>query len=77
MLFAANRFIIISVGGYDYAPDNLSAERLGASNFLRDVIPSGMLHYHKFLEIVFPPVNPDYVPSDSRLQRLGANNELY
>lgn len=65
MFFAANRFIIIFVGGYDYAPDNLSAERLEASNFLRDVIPSGIQHYLKFLEIVFPPADPDYVPSDS------------
>lgn len=53
VFFAANRFIIMPIGGYACAPDNLSAGRLEASIFLRDVVPSEMLYYLKFLRLFF------------------------
>jgi len=40
-----------STGFYPY-------ERLGASLFLRDVVPTHCLSYLRFLELVFPPYDP-------------------
>lgn len=65
IFFSKNRFVIMPCGGvYFEAPESTPC-RFEASIFLRDVVPSRMLHLLKFLEVVIPPADPDYMSSES------------
>jgi hypothetical protein len=45
-------------------PRSYPADRVAASQFLREVVPAGCLGYLRFLEFVFPPYNQDCWPHD-------------
>ncbi len=45
-------------------PSAYPAQRLAASQFLRDVVPVNCLGYLRFLELVFPPYNDQCWPQD-------------
>ncbi len=45
-------------------PSAYPAQRLAASQFLRDVVPANGLGYLRFLELVFPPYNYQCWPQD-------------
>ncbi|KAH6629986.1 hypothetical protein B0J18DRAFT_474564 [Chaetomium sp. MPI-SDFR-AT-0129] len=56
----------LSIGlGEAPPPSSYPAERLAASEFLRDVVPTGSLNHLRFLELVFPPYNHDCWPDDA------------
>lgn len=76
MFFSGNRFAIydsyvrwpwdLPSEQPDAAADNpgYRYERLAASQFLRDVVPANCLADLRFLELVFPPYEPDSWPLD-------------
>ncbi len=45
-------------------PSACSAQRLAASQFLRDVVPAGCLGHLRFVEFIFPPYNYQCWPED-------------
>lgn len=45
--------------------DRYAGSQLGASTFLRDVVPEACLGHLSFLEIVFPPYPPDHWPAEA------------
>lgn len=60
-LFPKNRFVIMPTEGvYFDIPEKLP-ERLEASIFLRDVVPRNMLSCLWSLELVFPPIDLNYI----------------
>lgn len=59
VFFARNRFVIHATGG-DYLAPEKTPPRLEAAIFLSDIVPAHRLSQLKFLELVFPPFEPDY-----------------
>ena len=55
-----NRFIIAPIDGYGDQAKTVS-ERFEASIFLHDIMPTPFLSRLKFLEIVFPPLDEEYI----------------
>lgn len=62
VFFIQNRFIIAPIDGYGN-PAKPVLERFEASIFLQDIMPIHFLSRLKFLEIVFPPLDEDYISS--------------
>lgn len=60
VFFTQNRFIIAPLDGYGNAAKTI-LDRFEASSFLQDVLPAQFLHRLKFLEIVFPPLDEEYM----------------
>lgn len=60
VLFTQNRCIVTPVDGYGCAPKTVLS-CFESSIFLRDIVPSDYLCRLKFLEIVFPPVDEEYL----------------
>lgn len=65
VFFSKNRFVIMPTEGvYFDIPEELP-ERLEASIFLRDVVPRNMLSCLWSLELVFPPIDLNYILLES------------
>lgn len=47
--------------------DRYAGSQFGASTFLRDVVPEACLGHLRFLELVFPPYEPDHWPTEAHL----------
>ena len=62
--FSKNRFMVMPGGGVYYKAPKSTPHRFGASIFLTDVVPPRMLYLLKFLEVVIPPADPDYMFSE-------------
>ncbi|KAB8437444.1 hypothetical protein FH972_025122 [Carpinus fangiana] len=62
IFYRLNRFIITHPGGTTYIPKR-TPDRLEGSIFLTDVVPFAHLHHLRFLELVFPPFEDDYIQS--------------
>lgn len=45
--------------------DRYAGSQFGASTFLRDVVPEACLGHLRFLELVFPPYEPDHWPTEA------------
>lgn len=60
VLFKQNRFINAPVEGYG-EPAKTVLDRFEASTFLQDIVPPRFLPSFRFLEIVFPPVDEEYL----------------
>lgn len=60
VFFTQNRFIIAPVDGYGNAAKTI-LDRFEASIFLQDVLPAHLLPRLRFLEIVFPPLDEEYL----------------
>lgn len=60
VFFKQNRFIIAPVEGYG-EPAKTVLDRFEASAFLQDIVPPRFLPCFRFLEIVFPPVDEEYL----------------
>jgi hypothetical protein len=60
IFFSKNRFIIRPPGTF-ICPVESTPTRLEISIFLTDIVPSHMLQFLRFLEIVFPPFHDDYL----------------
>lgn len=60
VFFIQNRFIIAPIDGYGN-PAKTVLERFEASIFLQDIMPIRFLSRLKFLEIVFPPLDEEYI----------------
>ena len=68
VFFSQNRFIITPIDGCGQAPTTV-LPHFEASTFMQDIIPSQCLHLLRFLEIVFPPLDEQYLaPRGSALQ---------
>lgn len=65
VFFSKNHFVIMPFGGVYYEAPKSTPLQFEASVFLRDVVPSRLLHLLKFLEVVIPPADPDYMSSES------------
>lgn len=63
VFFKKNRFIITPAAGC-FEPAEETPSRLEASIFLRDVIPFSALCFLRFIEMVFPPFEGDYLRAD-------------
>ncbi|KAI3400649.1 hypothetical protein diail_2361 [Diaporthe ilicicola] len=67
VFFSGNRFVVhdIQTNPPWYAPaGEYSSETFGASEFLREVVPTSCLSQLRFLEFVFPPLSHDSWPRD-------------
>ena len=60
VFFMRNRFVITPSAGCNH-PAERTPIRLEASIFLIDVVPSNALRFLRFLEVVFPPFDEDYL----------------
>ena len=60
VFFKRNRFVITPPGGCNRPADN-TPNRLELSAFLTDVVPSNALRFLRFLEMVIPPFEEDYL----------------
>lgn len=60
VFFMRNRFVITPSGGCN-RPAESTPSRIEASIFLTDVVPSNALRFLRFLEVVFPPFDKDYL----------------
>jgi hypothetical protein len=60
VFFMKNRFIITPVEGCTSVPES-TPSRLEISVFLRNTVPSNALGFLKFIELVFPPFDEDYL----------------
>ena len=60
VFFTQNRFIIAPVDGYGNGAKTI-LDRFEASIFLQDVLPAHLLPRLRFLEIVFPPLDEEYL----------------
>ncbi|KAL8701351.1 MAG: hypothetical protein Q9201_004952 [Fulgogasparrea decipioides] len=68
IFFAKNRFVIAPIGGC-FHPADSTPSRLEAWVFLKDVMPLNALPFLRFLEIVIPPFEDDYLrPHESAYQ---------
>ena len=78
VFFSANRFIVHDLTGTPWSLDSLRGrggylrseypfQRLAASQFLREVIPTHCIAYLRFLELVFPPYFPATWPQMDHL----------
>lgn len=78
MFFSRNRFIVHDRSSDLKLTHGISEEsrlainqaryagsQLGASMFLRDVVPEACLGHLRFLELVFPPYEPDHWPVEA------------
>ena len=60
IFFAKNRFVITPSAGCNH-PAEKTPNRLEISAFLTDVVPSNALRFLRFLEVVIPPFEDDYL----------------
>jgi len=60
VFFLRNRFVITPSAGCNKPAEN-TPNRLGVSSFLLDIVPSDALRFLRFLEVGFPPFDPDYL----------------
>ena len=60
IFFASNRFVITASAGCHTRAESTPA-RLEASVFLLNVVPRTALYYLRFLEVVIPPFDEDYL----------------
>ena len=68
VFFSNNKFIITPIDGCGRAPTTI-LPRFEASTFMQEIIPSQCLHLLRFLEIVFPPLDEEYLaPRGSALK---------
>ncbi|KAL8737158.1 MAG: hypothetical protein Q9181_001976 [Wetmoreana brouardii] len=59
-IFAKNRFVIAPIGGCFHSAES-TRSRLEASIFLKDVMPLNALPFLRFLDIIIPPFEDDYL----------------
>jgi hypothetical protein len=64
IFYSRNQFVLDPQEGRR-TPVHSTPERVEASLFLRDLMPVSAIHHLRSLEIVFPPFEGDYLPSDS------------
>lgn len=64
IFFAKNRFIVTPGREFQESPATSSSERLSCSTFLTDIVSSNALQFLRFLELVFPPFENDYLRRD-------------
>ena len=68
IFFSQNQFIITPIDGCGQAPKTI-LPYFEASTFIQDIIPSQCPCHLRFLEIIFPPLDEEYlVPRGSTLQ---------
>lgn len=64
VFFGGNRFVVIPKEGCTL-PTRSTPDRLEVSVFLREIVPTQALSYLRFLEIVFPPFDGDFLAQDT------------
>ena len=60
VFFTTNRFVITPAKGCATVPES-TPSRLEISIFLTTIMPSNALGFLRFIEVVFPPFDEDYL----------------
>jgi hypothetical protein len=77
VFFSRNRFVVTSSERFPTMPILSTPPRLEVSLFLREALPSHTLGLLRFLEIVFPPFDHDYLRTGSSAHKDWLQTILY